>query len=248
MLLWGPLNMPKLQKHDHQWFWGDYLVATEGFISCAAGERLYGELLRLHSSTVTHNLAPVPGGDIVLPTVSGVVGVERKAPDDAIQSWQTGHLAEQLAIMLDHYDHTILLLEAPELWNFDYFKEPATMYWRWWDDLLTFQEAGVHLYFSRGLEHSAAVVLHLWKRYESTVHHALDKQRSEKGQHVYRRVLSAVPGWGPETARKALEVGPPYKVIAATPTELEHHINPRSVRLLFEAFGRRIHAKRGHNT
>ena len=226
-------------------FWNDTLIGEVGRATIAAGAPMEPHVVLHH---VTHQLAPYPGGDFLLPTLSGIVGGERKRGDDAIKSWYSGHLAVQLGIMLTSYDHTILLLEDNELLldAFTYFDDPAEMYRRWRDDLLTYQEAGVRIYNRADVEESGLLVGHLYARYNSRKHHALDRPRLPQDTHPYRRLLLAVPDWGSVTVSKALaSLQTPYRVFTAKPERLRHIATPRRIQSLFETLGRK-HGKVQH--
>lgn len=226
-------------------WWGEQVVGEEGKVTVAPGDVLGKHL----PEAVRYNLAPVPGGDALIPTVHGVVGVERKAASDAINSWISGHLAEQLGIMLGNYDHTILCLEdtqADRLYSqFSWLENPAQAYQRWQDDLLTFQEEGVRMWYTLSVEGTAAAVTHLMQRYNRERHHALYVLRTSP-YNPQMRMLIAPPGWGVETAESAMKyVGPPIEVFNAEERRLEKVplVTPRKIRLLFDAIGR-IRGKR----
>lgn len=235
----------KLHQTESGLWWAEQQVTTASGLNIAPGETFHKYLSLPMSS---FSLAPFPGGDVAMATVSGTVGLERKRGDDLVKSWVSGHLAEQLSIMLDSYDHVVLLVEDIPLVarTLLYYAEGTGQ--RLMDDLLTCQERGVRLYASVDERDTARQIEHLFQRYNRTQHHALDKLQEHKGSNVQRRQLLAVPGWGSETVKAALDsFGTPIAVVNAEPKRLERaRISPRRVRYLFEAFGR-TYARIFHN-
>lgn len=221
------------------------LVGNEGIITIAPGDEL-GK----HITGVSYQLAPVPGGDALVPTKNGVVGIERKRADDLVNSWLSGRLSEQLGIMLGCYDHVVLCLEdtgADQFYRqFLWFDDPSGMFTRWQDDLLTFQEEGVRFRFTTSIEGTAAAVLRLKERYDKTSHGALYKVQKIETNFTQVRLLATPPGWGVDTAKSALKhLKVPIEVFNAPASKLEKIplVTPRKIKLLFDAIGR-IHGKR----
>ena len=214
--------------------WGDIVLGPANVPLVAHGEPLHVP------NEVRATLAPMPGGDVVVATVSGVVGLERKTLNDLVSSHASVHLATQLGIMLDCYDHVLLAVEC------------NAFPWVWPDvaalaqDLLTYQEVGVRVVLCLDSASLSTFVERLPAYYARKTHHALDRTGPQDSA-VYRRMVSAAPGWGPEMTRAALAtIGLPIEVFNASSERLVtvRGVTPRKVQQLFTALGRRIHVSR----
>lgn len=76
-----------------------------------------GESLIAADPNATHaTLAPRPSGDALFvkegPNGPTVWGFERKTVDDLVNSYSTGHLADQIGRMVECYDVSVLLIEG----------------------------------------------------------------------------------------------------------------------------------------
>lgn len=216
--------------------WGETQLGRVGEVSVAAGEALPAKMRSAHWP-----LAPVPGGDYAAFTQSGIVGAERKRIDDLWASWRNARLARQLGTMLCEYNHVVLMVEDMPSYSFSdslAVEDDATTLMQ---DLLTFQEQGIRVVFSRGLADTHRLLKVLVERYDRTVHHALDRQ-APQDRYIYRRMLLAAPGWGSAAATEALRaIGTPIKVFTASQAELEavKSVGAKKTHLLFGALGRR---------
>lgn len=221
--------------------WEGIIVGEKNKITVAPGDRLAEYI-----EHVSYNLAPVPGGDVLISTANKVIGLERKRGDDAVNSWYSGHLAEQLAIMLGCYDEVVLCVEdsaIDQLYShFLCFQKPAIMFLNYQQDLITMQEEGVRVVHTTSLQGTASLVQALKRRYDSSIHGALYRQQKPSKEHVYVRMLSVPPGWGIETAKSAVRaLETPIAVFNAEPEKLVKVplVTPRKVKMLFDAIGRR---------
>ena len=214
--------------------WGDIVLGPANAPLVA-----HGELLHVPNA-VRATLAPMPGGDVVVATVSGVVGLERKTLNDLVSSHASGRLATQLGIMLDCYDHVLLAIECASIpWGLGITSAIS-------QDLLTYQDEGVRVVLCQNTAYLSAFVERLPAYYARKTHHALDRTGPQDSA-VYRRMVSAAPGWGPEMTRAALAtIGLPIEVFNASSERLVtvRGVTPRKVQQLFTALGRRIHVSR----
>lgn len=234
--------MERIHLADDQIVLHQTVIGVLGSVTLAPGDAL-AEYVNV--PTCVYPLAPVPGGDAMFYSPCGFVGIERKRGDDAVNSWSNGHLAEQLSIMLDYYDHTVLLIEdtdGQQLYHsfVKSFERPALQFLRWQDDLMTYQEQGVTIRYSLSIKGTGLAVARLVGRYEDVTHHAFDVRIKASGSHLQRRMLEGIPGWGRETADSALRaLGTPIRVLTAPVEQLEkvRLLTPRKVRIMQDAYG-----------
>ena len=210
--------------------WGTFQVGVVGQITTAPGDDLAipGEC--------SFPLAPLPGGDALFHSLAGFVGVERKRLDNLVTSWTTGELAAQLAGMLACYDHVVLLGEGYTLWDIRNFTGADALM----QDLVSYQEAGVRLVFSRSLPGTVRLIQALSARYNRQGHTGFLRSQL-RAYPLYYRILDAIPGWGIHTAEKALAAfGTPEAVVLATEEALRNAgVSPRQILNLWTAYGRR---------
>jgi ERCC4-type nuclease len=169
----------------------------------------------------------LPDGDYVFFSHDGKkVIVERKTPGDLLTSFQTGRFQDQVKRVVGDADYPFLLIEGHMFATKDGFVKFGSQELRWLftsvqNILVTAQLTGMYMLFSDNNEGTARVIESLYEYFQKEEHLSIMRPKvfkifDDDVTTVRESIVSMVPGFGPELAKRLIErFGTPIEVFLA---------------------------------
>lgn len=184
----------------------------------------------------------LPHGDLAAATADGqMILVERKTPDDFLNSLRDGRLFPQLAEMQDQTPWSYLVITGEFLRskNGNVISDRGETGWNWHavqGALLTIQETGVFVTYAGGDADYEACILRLGNR-DRSPDLLLEPPKFPKILSAQEAIVASLPGIGTERLKAVMDYcgTPAWALVALTDPTSEIPGVPRSVKTKIRA-------------